>query len=63
MTSFEIGVLAVILYICVYGIVNRICKCIEQVTANKYGIKENHNDQSRNETSTAGTEESENSYL
>lgn len=63
MTSFEIGVLAVILYICVYGIINRICKCIEQVTAYKYCIKEKYNDQSRNETSTAGTNKSENSYL
>ena len=57
MTSFEIGVLAVILYICVYGIINRICKCIEQVTANKYGAK------SRNETDAAGAEKGENSYL
>lgn len=63
MTSFEIGVLAVILYICVYGIVNRICKCIEQVTANKYGVKEDQYEQSRNETNAAGAEKGEDSYL
>lgn len=63
MTSFEIGVLAVILYICVYGIINRICKCIEQVTANKYCAKEDQYEQSRNETNAAGAEKGENSYL
>ena len=63
MTSFEIGVLAVILYICVYGIINRICKCIEQVTANKYGAKEDQYEQSRNETDATREEESKNSYL
>lgn len=63
MPSFEIGVLAVILYICVYGIINRICNCIEQVTANKYGAKEDQYEQSRNETNASGAEESKNSYL
>lgn len=63
MSSFEIGVLAVILYICVYGIINRICKCIEQVTANKYTVKENLYEQSRNETDATREEKGENSYL
>lgn len=63
MSSFEIGVLAVILYICVYGIINRICKCIEQVTANKYGAKEDQYEQSRNETDATREEKGENSYL
>lgn len=63
MSSFEIGVLTVILYICMYGIINRICKCIEQVTANKYGAKEKLYEQSRNETDATREEKSENSYL
>lgn len=29
MTSFEIGLIIVVIYICLYGLVNRICKCVE----------------------------------
>ena len=29
MSSFEIGLLVVVSYICVFSIVNRICTCIE----------------------------------
>lgn len=63
MSSFEIGVLAVILYICAYGIVNRICKCVELITSYKYTVKENLYEQSRNETNAAGAEKGEDSYL
>lgn len=31
MSSFEIGVLIVIVYLCVYGIVSRICKTVENL--------------------------------
>lgn len=63
MSSFEIGVLAVIIYICIYGIVNRVCKCIELIRSYKYTVKENQYEQSRNETDAAGAEKGENSYL
>lgn len=63
MSSFEIGVLAVIIYICVYGIINRVCKYIELIVSYKYTVKENLHDQSRNETDTTREEKSENSYL
>jgi hypothetical protein len=63
MSSFEIGVLAVILYICAYGIVNRICKCVELIASYKYTVKENLYEQSRNETNAAGAEKGEDSYL
>lgn len=29
MNSFEIGVLSLIVYFCVYGLINRICQCVE----------------------------------
>lgn len=32
MTVFQIALLIVLLYLCVYSIVNRICKCKETVT-------------------------------
>lgn len=39
MSSFEIGLLVVVSYICVFSIVNRICTCIENcVRAKAYGI-------------------------
>lgn len=63
MSSFEIGVLAVIIYICIYGIVNRVCKCIELMTSYKYTVKENLYEQSRNETDATREERGENSYL
>ncbi len=30
MSSFDITLLVIVIYLAVYGIVNRICKCIEQ---------------------------------
>ena len=35
MTSFEIGILVFLTYICMYGLVNRICKCIETCAMSK----------------------------
>lgn len=35
MTLFETALLVVLIYICVFGIVNRICKCIEQAAMAK----------------------------
>lgn len=35
MASWEIGLLITIVYVCVYGVVNRICKCVETCAAAK----------------------------
>ncbi len=32
MNSFEISILGFLFFICIYTIVDRICRCIEQVT-------------------------------
>lgn len=35
MTSFEISILILITYICVYSTVHRVCKCIENCALSK----------------------------
>lgn len=35
MTSFEIGILVFLIYLCVYSLINRICKCIESCAMSK----------------------------
>lgn len=35
MSSFEIGLLSVVIFVCVYALVDRVCKCIEQCALGK----------------------------
>lgn len=35
MNSFEIGLLSVVIFVCVYTLIDRICKCIEQCALGK----------------------------
>lgn len=57
MGSFEIGLLLVVAYICVYGITNRICSCIEECFECKYCRKDNNYDKGRNEKKSKVEEE------
>lgn len=40
MGSFDIGILILLTYFCTYGIVNRICQCVEHLIECKYCIDE-----------------------
>lgn len=35
MTLFQIVIISLILYICIYALVDRICKCVEHCAINK----------------------------
>ena len=38
MTLFQVALFIVLIYICIFGIVNRICKCVEHcATSKSYG--------------------------
>ena len=55
MSSFEITLLVIVIYLAVYGIVNRICNCIEQFAyAKRYSntMKEDYDGQGRTEKSS-----------
>ena len=60
MSSFEIALLIMIVYIAIYGIVNRICKCVEKFAYAKcYDMAKKEIDNEQSGTTTSGKRKTE----